>query len=1255
MNVREYKEYKLIKKSKLFDSNYYLLNNPDVRRADVNPLLHYVKYGWKERRNPSAIFNTNDYLSLYDDVKVSGINPLVHYIKYGKKEGRKTNSVDKKVGIVIVTYNSWETVRTTLISLSNSKNNVNFEIVVVDNGSNKENLKKIRAFFQQHIKRNDLVGRIIFLESNLGFSGGNNIGIKYFLEKQDITHICLLNSDVIVTDNWLDYLIEDNFDVTGPVTNAAGNEQTIMIDYSTSNTDFDFDVINNFSRKRHSIYLGHKNTTDILYFFCVVIKRRVIESIGLLDERFFPGSFEDNDYCKRMLDAEYTLFVIRDCYVHHFGSSSFSKLGMTERIDISNINRKRYEEKWGIHYKDTSYKLALSARLDINYFINKEGNEWAFLLLDKSMASIEKMIDEWEASISYYKSNQYFEHLLQERSLDNFSTFSTKEVSNNQTGFAKYTLESESGFLLMKILLKKILYRIKKGMWFLNIREKIEESNSFRLVNEVASINTENKKVVCVFSPIYNSQNEKDGYIQRIKTIDKLVLDEYLRIYINDDGTYIKKIKLEIINKDMVSIIYDSHNQKHREKIFKLVSKSGILYTHSILRFMTDTIHSKMLDLFTFTNVKKIWDMHGAVPEEYLLSGHELGCKIANEVEKFIFDNSDVIIVVTNSMREHLEKKYGHCNGKIIVLPVIKKYDTPFLDNINSKQITENQKITIVYSGGLQKWQNIDLMQDIIDQTMDFYNYKILVPNPAIFENMWGNKSQKQNIIIRSKSPDQMGEEYRTCHYGLVLRDDIIVNNVACPTKIIEYLEYGIVPVFKSPKIGDFVKMGLEYIDYKDLLDKNMPSEKERLRMVEKNRNVLNLLISLGKNSIRFLSSYLKDENNIYINRNDGFTNPSIGLVVNSFDKGGLEQAVFNLYEGYRQLGYETYILCQSTEIGHFSNKLYSPNHIMIFGNNQNTFINFCKEKNIRWLHYHYNTFLIDKVREYGIRTIYSLQNIYSWLSDEEITARSYLINSADFIVAGSSFSKDYYCTRTNTQLSRVTVIPIGVNTKDLDNKELDDSFTRSSLKISKSDIVLGLVASFHEVKHQMNMIGAMEELIKINPQIKLIFLGNIGHQDYFNKVKECWESSTAKNNIIHIPFIDHSQLGEFLRQVIDIFILPSIQEGCSNAVIDALYCGKPMLLTDVGNASDLQHLESVTVVNRAFDDLYSFRQSDISKICLEKNCRNTQEIVKGIIDISNHLKEKEKAAEEASKKYAKICDKNAMVKSYIDLIKNTN
>ena len=80
--------YFLIRRSGLFEKQFYLDNNPDVRAAGIDPLMHFMKHGWKEGRNPSPNFDTGYYLNKNEDIRQAGINPLIHYLRYGVFEKR---------------------------------------------------------------------------------------------------------------------------------------------------------------------------------------------------------------------------------------------------------------------------------------------------------------------------------------------------------------------------------------------------------------------------------------------------------------------------------------------------------------------------------------------------------------------------------------------------------------------------------------------------------------------------------------------------------------------------------------------------------------------------------------------------------------------------------------------------------------------------------------------------------------------------------------------------------------------------------------------------------------------------------------------------------------------------------------------------------------------------------------------------------------------------------------------------------------
>lgn len=83
------REYKTIARSKLFDAEWYLEHNPDVKEAGLDPIEHYLNFGWKEGREGSLYFDGKQYLKAYPDVKKANINPLVHWELKGKKENRR--------------------------------------------------------------------------------------------------------------------------------------------------------------------------------------------------------------------------------------------------------------------------------------------------------------------------------------------------------------------------------------------------------------------------------------------------------------------------------------------------------------------------------------------------------------------------------------------------------------------------------------------------------------------------------------------------------------------------------------------------------------------------------------------------------------------------------------------------------------------------------------------------------------------------------------------------------------------------------------------------------------------------------------------------------------------------------------------------------------------------------------------------------------------------------------------------------------
>ncbi len=77
------------------------------------------------------------------------------------------------------------------------------------------------------------------------------------------------------------------------------------------------------------------------------MRRELRDSVGLLDERFGIGMFEDGDYCRRVLAHGLEIRCARDAFVHHWQMASFRRLGQGAYLRVFEENRRKFEEKWG--------------------------------------------------------------------------------------------------------------------------------------------------------------------------------------------------------------------------------------------------------------------------------------------------------------------------------------------------------------------------------------------------------------------------------------------------------------------------------------------------------------------------------------------------------------------------------------------------------------------------------------------------------------------------------------------------------------------------------------------------------------------------------------------------------------------------------------------------------------------------------------------------------------------------------------------
>jgi N-acetylglucosaminyl-diphospho-decaprenol L-rhamnosyltransferase len=236
------------------------------------------------------------------------------------------------LSIVIVNWNGGDLLRRCLESITQFPPTVPFEIILVDNGSTDGSVSALKAGDQTRTPDGVRL-TLIENEENTGFSKANNLGIA----QSKGTWVLLLNPDTEVTIGAIDALIkalqsDSRIGACGPrLLNTDGTLQHS----AWRNPPSPWEIVLSGTglwrviprRLRGELLLGGhwdhatRRAVPMLFGAALLVRRRVIETVGALDERFHMYA-EDNEWCLRMTRGGWTILFEPDAIVVHHGAHS---------------------------------------------------------------------------------------------------------------------------------------------------------------------------------------------------------------------------------------------------------------------------------------------------------------------------------------------------------------------------------------------------------------------------------------------------------------------------------------------------------------------------------------------------------------------------------------------------------------------------------------------------------------------------------------------------------------------------------------------------------------------------------------------------------------------------------------------------------------------------------------------------------------------------------------------------------------------
>lgn len=267
-----------------------------------------------------------------------------------------------KLSVILLNYNSEDDTALCLTSLAQIRTKHHVTIVVVDNSPHKS----------ASLAKKAENGEIVYLkqETNTGFTGGNNAGIKYACQ-HGADYMLLLNNDTIVSEGLIDSLVktsrhcQDRALVSPKIFFAPGyefhtdryskSERGRVIWYAGGLIDW------------ANVYASHRGvdevdagqydkTTETAFISgcCMLIPRTVIDTVGVFDDSYFLY-YEDADYCMRVQKHGYKIIYEPSAVLWHKNAQSSGSSGSSLHVYYQTRNRLLF----GMRYAPLRSKIAL--------------------------------------------------------------------------------------------------------------------------------------------------------------------------------------------------------------------------------------------------------------------------------------------------------------------------------------------------------------------------------------------------------------------------------------------------------------------------------------------------------------------------------------------------------------------------------------------------------------------------------------------------------------------------------------------------------------------------------------------------------------------------------------------------------------------------------------------------------------------------------------------------------------------------------
>lgn len=1181
-----------------------------------------------------------------------------------------------KTGVVIVSYNAPEAVRVTLASLRRARNETPYKLILIDNASNELERTQIRMAMQHHIAEVGPGWRYVESAENLGFAGGNNVGIAEFLKDEELSHICLLNSDVVVTDGWLDRMLASSADIVSAVTNKADSEQCVPVDYelaldecrvpeTEAMSEEAYAKVASFADRWHAAWAGNIVEAEPT-FFCVLLKSKACRAIGLLDDTFFPGGFEDDDYCVRARQAGYSMALVRDAFIHHWGSASFGQLQYEYFSERAQRNKKYLESKHGIVWRRRPEKPLVSFAMDVDFALrHPERRKLQKDFLERYVGTLSAQVDHFESEFSNLGNAMRASDraapaaLVQQVALAERygalgerwrSTMESVRTALQGDGATAHAVATEVHAALAHIAAgvhDRVDCNFAIHAWLTTpvgpeptavalelpapsasvpLDMPVPAGPIARLLRRItrAALFLLRFDGIVFFGGYFYPERQSDGYFQRIQIVDRLFADKW-RIYVESEELRGRAIWFD--NPEPRVLVLRVTGSKARRWMVRVLAtlaalRAGRIYFHSVLRMYDNRFGLLMRLPF----LRKVLDIHGVVPEEFRMHDDYFSAVRFERLEESGVGRAGLVIVVTDAMRQYLQQKYRDgLRGQTVAFPMF----PTFAPSLAERPLVDGKPV-VVYAGGLHKWQQVPKMLDAMARTADRCKHRFYCGSPDEVRPMLPPGLESQ-LELGSKTHAELMALYAQCHYGFILREDIIVNRVACPTKLVEYLAMGVVPIMDCENIGDFKSLGMRFVTLDDFLAGRLPDEAERGRMAAANFAVYERLKQVRHDGAQAIRAYFVREPAVAslptrlgawarrvlpvdglarraarrfrralrpatgaglstvaavasADQADSALTPCDILVqVDNFEAGGLENVVLDLNTTLVAAGYRVHLLVQGNAGPAVHQARALGQAVLCVPHEATRYAKILDMLQPRLVLAHYSFTGVQECAARGVPFVQIIHNVYMWFTPEQRRTFAAQVPATARFVAVSEYVKDYSVARLAVPAERCTVIPNGIDFTPFE--VLDAAHERTRLRaqygVAEDEFVFLDLGAINHQKNHLGTVKGFVEALRRGMRARLVILGPVYEPQLLDELRAYCAAQGVQDQVLYAGVVAgaHGHLA-----MADAFATGTFFEGAQLSLLEAIRANLPIVSSNVGCASMFAGRRGIELVEPAID-----------------------------------------------------------------------